>query len=92
MSESGNHANQGQGHEASFNIIVNGRSRVVTGKELTFGQVVALDPDLPKGANVIYTVTYKRGQGNKPEGTLTDGESVKLKEGMIFNVTATDKS
>jgi Multiubiquitin len=40
----------------------------------------------------MFTVTYRRGEGNKPEGTLVEGETVKVKEGMIFNVTATDKS
>ncbi len=61
-------------------------------RELTFAQVVALAPDLPTGPNVIFTVTFKRGHGNKPEGTLTEGETVKVKEGMIFNVTATLQS
>ena len=28
----------------------------------------------------------------KPEGTLVEGDDVKIKDGMIFNVTATDKS
>jgi Multiubiquitin len=27
--------------------------------------------------------------GNKPEGTLVEGGTVKIKDGMIFNVTAT---
>ncbi len=40
----------------------------------------------------VYTVTYKRGLGNKPEGTLVEGDTVKVKEGMIFNVARTDKS
>ncbi|WP_408626473.1 multiubiquitin domain-containing protein [Amycolatopsis thermoflava] len=39
-----------------------------------------------------FTVTFRRGSGHKPEGTLRPGETVKVKEGMIFNVTATDKS
>jgi hypothetical protein len=48
---------------------------------------------LPDGAaRIIYTVTYRKGDGHKPEGTLTEGERVKVKDGMIFNVTATDKS
>ena len=47
---------------------------------------------LPSGPNTIFTVTYRRGEGKKPEGTLVDGESVKVKDGMIFNVTATNKS
>lgn len=83
--------NEGQGHNNNFTIIVNGREKVVTEKEMSFAEIVAL-ANLPAGPNIVYTVTFKRGHGNKPEGTLVDGETIKIKEGMIFNVTATDKS
>lgn len=74
-------------------IIINGREVEVDKKELTFAEIVELAfGDAPTGDNIIFTVTYKRGHGNKPEGTLVEGESVKVKEGMIFNVTRTDKS
>lgn len=74
-------------------IIVNGRQKVVTAREMSFADIVALafDPP-PTGPNIVFTITYRRGEGDKPEGTLIEGESVKIKEGMIFNVTATDKS
>jgi hypothetical protein len=74
-------------------IIVNGQEKTVEKVELSFDDVVelAFDP-VPSGPNVMITVTYRRGLGDKPEGTLTEGESVKVKEGMIFDVTATDKS
>lgn len=86
-------ANKDHGHDKDFTIIVNAQEKQVTGKELSFEQVVALAfPDGPRGGNRIYTVTYRRGEGKKPEGTLVAGESVKIKEGMIFNVTPTDKS
>lgn len=76
-----------------YEVIVNGRQKVVSADELTFDEVVALafDP-VPGGPNWVFTITYRRGHGNKPDGTLQSGESVKVKEGMIFNVTATDKS
>ncbi len=32
------------------------------------------------------------GNGNKPEGSIVAGETVKLKEGMIFDVRSTDRS
>lgn len=76
-----------------FTIVVNGRQKVVTQRELSFGEVVKLAfGNPPNGGNTIYTITYRRGEGSKPEGTLVEGESVKIKDGMIFNVTATDKS
>ncbi|HEY3412781.1 MAG TPA: multiubiquitin domain-containing protein [Armatimonadota bacterium] len=80
-------------HEKETAIVVNGRRKVVAGKDISFAQVVALafDPP-PTGDNVIFTVTYRNGQGQKPEGTLVDGESVRVKDGMIFDVRATNKS
>lgn len=74
-------------------VVVNGVQKEVTTKELTFDQVVdlAFNPR-PTGQYIVFTVTYRRGHGEKPEGTLAPGESVKVKDGMIFNVTATDKS
>ena len=77
----------------NYNIIVNGRAKVVAQDYLEFGDVVALAYETPPhGDNTLFTITYKRGHGDKPEGTLVGGERVKVKEGMIFNVTATDKS
>ncbi|WP_375769801.1 multiubiquitin domain-containing protein [Archangium gephyra] len=85
--------NPAEAPDKEFTIIVNAEEKRVTGKELTFDQVVQLAfPGGPQGETRLYTVTYRRGEGNKPEGTLVKGESVKLKNGMIFNVTATDKS
>jgi hypothetical protein len=52
---------------------------------------LGFDP-LPSGDNIVFTVTYRRGHGNKTAGTLVAGESVRVKDGMIFDVTVTDKS
>jgi hypothetical protein len=99
IEHSGHHHDIGHGHgdhhdrHATTTIIVNGREKTVTSKELTFAQVVALafSPP-PSGENIVFTVTYRKGPHPRPEGTMTEGQSVKIKEGMIFNVTATDKS
>ena len=79
--------------EKTYEVVVNGRVKTVTTDELSFEQVVqlALDP-VPSGPNWVFTVTYRRAHGDKPEGTLKPGQSVKVKDGMIFDVTATDKS
>jgi hypothetical protein len=74
-------------------IIVNGRKKVVHGKEISFEDLVKLAfENPPSGPNVVFTVTYRKGDDDKPEGTLLPGQKVKVKDGMIFNVTATDKS
>jgi hypothetical protein len=82
-----------QDDKHEFNITVNTRPTTVTSKELTFDEVLALafDP-VPTGENWEFTVAYRRGHGNKPDGTLSSGETLKVKDGMIVDVTATDKS
>lgn len=74
-------------------IIVNGREKIVTQELLTFKELIALafDP-LPTGANICFTVKYRRGGGDNPKGSLVEGDQITLKNGMIFNVTSTDKS
>lgn len=76
-------------------IIVNGRQRTVAkNRELTVAQLVAMAFDTPPtGENVEFTITYRKG-GNedRQEGSLSGNDTVKVKEGTVFNVTATDKS
>ena len=93
MNDSHGSGHEGHGQDKEYTIIVNGREKVVDKKELTFDEIIALafDPP-PTGQFIVFTVTYRRGHGNKPEGTLLPGETVTIKQGMIFNVTATDKS
>jgi hypothetical protein len=62
-------------------------------EEITFDRVVALAfPNPPTGDGVQFTVQYTRGQGNKPAGTLVEGQSIKVKDGMEFDVTPTNRS
>lgn len=79
--------------EKEFTIVVNGRPKIVTERELSFDEIVllAFNPP-PSGPNIMFTITYRNGPLKNPEGTLIEGGIVKIKEGMIFNVTQTDKS
>lgn len=91
--ENPGHHDHDEDHEKTRTIVVNGREKEVSQKEISFNEVVTLAfGSAPGGDNIIFTVTYKRGHGDKPEGTLVEGDSVKIKDGMIFNVTRTDKS
>jgi hypothetical protein len=92
MTEHDDNQREGKGQDKSFTITVNAREKVVTERELSFEAIVRLAFPTPAGQNMTYTVTYRRGEGNKPAGTLVEGETVRIKEGMIFNVTATDQS
>lgn len=88
-----NNANGGK-DDKDYTIIVNTREKSVSQKEITFAEIIALAYDNPpSGADVLFTVTYRRGQGSKPEGTMVETDPpLKLHDGMIFNVSATDKS
>ena len=74
-------------------IIVNTRPRIVTTDEVSYDEVVklAFDPP-PTGPNWEIVVSYRNGAGRPPDGRLRPGGTVKIKEGTVFNVTATDKA
>lgn len=75
-------------------IVVDGTPHEVPRKEnITYAEVVTLAyPDYPQHPEITYSVTYTRGHGNKPEGILSPGGSVKVKEGMSFSVNRTGQS
>lgn len=74
-------------------IIVNGKRKEVVGRKESFDELVALafNP-VPTGPNIMFTITYRNGPRQNPEGTLLEGGKVKIRDGMIFDVTPTDKS
>lgn len=62
-------------------------------EKITVEQVVKwVFPDYSPTDGRTYTVKYKKGDGEKPEGQLVKGASVKVKEGMIFSVSRTGQS
>lgn len=74
-------------------LIVNAQEKPWDDRSINFDQVVKLAFEKPDpNPDTIYTVTYKRGPGPKPEGTMVKGDSVKVANKMVFNVTATTKS
>ena len=78
----------------TIEIIVNGRPKEVAKGELTFSEVVDLAfENPPHGGDTIFSVTYRKG-GNehRPEGILVEGDSLKVKRGTTFNVSATNRS
>ncbi len=83
-----------QAHEKTVTIVVDGSPYEVPKKEdISYAEVVTLaDPSYPEHPEKTFSVTYTRGQGNKPEGTLPPGGSVKVKDGMSFIVNPTGQS
>lgn len=74
-------------------IYVEGSPHEWPKEEITFDEVVTLEvPDYAQHPEITYSVRYSRGQGNKPEGILSKGGEVKVKEGMHFSVSSTGQS
>jgi hypothetical protein len=74
-------------------ITVNSREHEWKEKMISYDQVVLLAfPNYTHKPNQVYTVTYKRGIAQKPEGSMVKGDSICVKNKMIFNVTETSQS
>lgn len=75
-----------------FHIIVNARPKEVTGEEyITYQQVVELAFPGANGAeDILYSVHYTAPR--QADGTLAEGQHVKLENGMKFNVSKTNRS
>lgn len=74
-------------------IIINGTAKSVEKERLSFDEIVALAYETPPtGDGIQFTIQYTRGHSDKPKGTLVEGQSVKVKEGMEFDVTPTNRS
>ncbi|QNA45855.1 multiubiquitin domain-containing protein [Lacibacter sediminis] len=74
-------------------IIVNAEEKVWTDKSISFEQLAEIAyGSYEDNEAITYSITYKRGMGNKPEGSLIKGQSVQVKDKMIFNVTRTNRS
>lgn len=79
--------------QLEFTIIVNAQQKIIMDDVLTYNELIALafiEP--PTGDNVTFTISYRNGPQSNPEGSVVEGRSVSVKDGMIFNVTSTDKS
>ena len=74
-------------------IVVEGTSHEWPKGEITYAEVVTLEvPGYAQHPEITYSVKYKNGHGDKPEGILSPGGSVRVKEGMIFSVSETGQS
>ena len=75
-------------------IVINAEQKEVHGNRVSFSEAIRLAfPNAQHGPNVSYTVTFRKsGERDRPEGSLVEGGSVRIKDGTRFDVTPTDKS
>lgn len=75
-----------------YKIVVNTREKTVDHRELTFAEVVALAFVGAHGTDVVFTVTYHRATAPHRDGNLSEGGTVTIKNGTLFDVTRTRRS
>ncbi|QIZ99814.1 multiubiquitin domain-containing protein [Leifsonia sp. PS1209] len=88
----------GQEHDSDIahepiTIIVNTRPQAWARKKISFEEVVALAyPGQPTTEQDTFTARYSRGNDGHGAGTLTSGQEVAVKKGMVFDVHRTTRS
>jgi hypothetical protein len=80
--------------EREIILIVNAQKKPWAATTISYAQVthLAYPEPAPPGVVITYTVEYERGPHSNREGSLTVGDSVQVKNGMVFVVTETGRS
>lgn len=79
--------------DKSVTLIVNLDEKDWEKRRISYEEVTLLAfPNPPPGIVITYSVEYSDGPRRNPEGSLTEGRSVKVRERMIFSVTETGRS
>ena len=74
-------------------IYVRGRKHTFANEKIIYREAVDLGyPDGKHGPLYEYDVSWKDGPKDDEEGTLKEGDSVRVVEGMRFDVKFTDRS
>ncbi len=82
------------GKPRGVTIIVEGTRHPWDKPVISYVEVVTLfDQTYPQHPETTYSVKYRNGPSQNPEGIMSSGSKpVKVKEGMIFNVSRTGES
>lgn len=74
-------------------VIVNGQPKSIAKDDLTYQEIVEMALGVyDSNPNISYTVLYFKGNESKPKGELVNGETLKIRNGIVINVTRTDRS
>ena len=77
----------------AVDLIINTRAKPWAEETISYDQVVTLAAlPLPQGQNPGFTIVYEDGPGKNSTGTLIAGQSVRVKNEMVFHVTPTNRS
>jgi hypothetical protein len=74
-------------------VVVNGQKKQVAKEKLSYEDVVALAGyQVPIPANVVYDVSYSKGESDQEGALVAGGKAVKAHEGMQFRVDPSNRS
>lgn len=80
-------------NKREITIYINGEEKKVNKEKISYEDVIILAyGNYDSSEGVAYTVTYYKGQNQKPNGFLVKGQVVMVKKGMRINVTKTNRS
>lgn len=85
------HNEEAPGKNKSYTIVINGVQVTTDEHKLTYEGVLALQ-NLPVDTENPYLVSYARGPHGNSKGDLAPGESLVIKDGVVFNVSPSNKS
>jgi len=89
----GGGGNQGHGNDHdTVTIYVNGTAYEAPKGNISYEQLLTLIHAAALPENQRYAVQFSKGDKDKPTGTLIEGESVKVKKEMEFDVTPATRS
>lgn len=79
--------------EKTYSIVVNGQEKIVTNDVLIYEDVINLafqgevsNPDL------TFKIVYRKAEKSHHEGSMVQGDTVKIIDGTIFDATRTTRS
>ncbi len=76
-----------------YTIFVNAREKKWYEKTISFDQLVLLAFGIfENNSSIAYTIAYQKGIESKSDGSMVFGDSIHVKNNMIFNVSQTNKS
>lgn len=76
-----------------ISIIVSGTQHKWATRTISYLDVATLfEPSAPKHPEITYTITYEQGPSANPEGVLAPGQTIQVREGMVFDVSRTGQS
>lgn len=79
-------------HQKAVTIVINGTQHEWPKTEISYEEVAKLAFPDTYSPNTVYSIKYRNGHGEKPEGNLVKGASVKVKNDMIFTAKDTGES